>query len=392
MAVFQRSVQQVVTHEFTLNRTPNRTIQLHTYHVVDFDALESAGIADARRRAPLIEYLDGLGFTAEQMIEAESRGRLFGLAGDVLQWSGPPEYCLADVAAMIGVPLADVERAWAALGLTVAGCDVKTLSAADVEALRTWAEMRVLVGDVEATGLLRVVGSGMARLSEAISSMSRAGTPDIQLEHSHDELTTAKAYRAAARFIPRIGAMIDAVHRHHLMSTRRYFEHVLQEGSSGVLCGIGFADLSGFTALTQMLTTTELSALLNEFSSTSSDIVHARDCRVVKFIGDAVMWVGYEPDQLTQVAVDLVTHPRVRETHLQVRADLDFGAALAIGGDYFGNTVNRAARLVGIAPPSEILVSEPLHELLPGRQFAAPQALTLKGFDAPVTAYPLAGL
>ncbi|STZ87591.1 adenylate and guanylate cyclase catalytic domain-containing protein [Mycolicibacterium fortuitum] len=177
MAVFQRSVQQVVTHEFTLNRTPNRTIQLHTYHVVDFDALESAGIADARRRAPLIEYLDGLGFTAEQMIEAESRGRLFGLAGDVLQWSGPPEYCLADVAAMIGVPLADVERAWAALGLTVAGCDVKTLSAADVEALRTWAEMRVLVGDVEATGLLRVVGSGMARLSEAISSMSRAGTP-----------------------------------------------------------------------------------------------------------------------------------------------------------------------------------------------------------------------
>ncbi|OBB03335.1 hypothetical protein A5667_01675 [Mycolicibacterium fortuitum] len=360
--------------------------------MVDFDALESAGIADARRRAPLIEYLDGLGFTAEQMIEAESRGRLFGLAGDVLQWSGPPEYCLADVAAMIGVPLADVERAWAALGLTVAGCDVKTLSAADVEALRTWAEMRVLVGDVEATGLLRVVGSGMARLSEAISSMSRAGTPDIQLEHSHDELTTAKAYRAAARFIPRIGAMIDAVHRHHLMSTRRYFEHVLQEGSSGVLCGIGFADLSGFTALTQMLTTTELSALLNEFSSTSSDIVHARDCRVVKFIGDAVMWVGYEPDQLTQVAVDLVTHPRVRETHLQVRAGLDFGAALAIGGDYFGNTVNRAARLVGIAPPSEILVSEPLHELLPGRQFAAAQALTLKGFDAPVTAYPLAGL
>ena len=48
--------------------------------MVDFDALEAAGIADARRRAPLIEYLDSLGFTAEQMVAAERQGRLFGLA------------------------------------------------------------------------------------------------------------------------------------------------------------------------------------------------------------------------------------------------------------------------------------------------------------------------
>lgn len=357
--------------------------------MVDFDALVAAGITDARSRAPLIEYLDGLGFTAEQMVEAESRGRLFGLAGDVLQWSGPPDYCLADVAAEIDVPLEDVQRAWAALGLTVAGCDVKTLSRADVETLRTWAELRALVGDVEATGLLRVIGSGMARLAEALSSMSRAGTPEIQLNVTHDELTTAKAYRAAAGFIPRIGSMIDAVHRHHVMSARSYFEHVIRDGSSSAVCGIGFADLSGFTALTQMLTTVELSALLNEFSATSTEIVHAAGCRVVKFIGDAIMWVGSEPAELTQVAVELVTHPRAAETHLQVRAGLDFGELLAVGGDYFGNPVNRAARLVASAEPSEILVSEPLRELLDGRAFDAARSLTLKGFTAPVTAYPL---
>lgn len=357
--------------------------------MVDFDALVAAGIADARDRAPLIEYLDGLGFTPEQMIEAESRGRLFGLAGDVLQWSGPPEFCLADVATEIGVPLEDVQRAWAALGLTVAGCEVRTLSRADVETLRTWAELRVLVGDVEATGLLRVIGSGMARLAEALSSMSRAGTPDIQLDVSHDELTTAKAYRTAAGFIPRIGSMIDAVHRHHVMSARSYFEHVVRDDSSNVVCGIGFADLSGFTALTQMLTTAELSALLNEFSATSTEIVHSAGCRMVKFIGDAIMWVGSEPAELVQVAVDLVTHPRAAETNLQVRAGLDFGQVLAIGGDYFGNPVNRAARLVAAAAPSQILVSEPLSALLDERQFAAARSLTLKGFATPVTAYPL---
>lgn len=389
MAVFQRSVQQVVSHGFTLICTPERTTGPHTGLVVDFDALAAAGIPDVRRRAPLIEYLDGLGFTAEQMVEAESRGRLFGLAGDVLQWSGPPEYCLADVAAEIDLPLEDVQRAWAALGLTVAGCDVKTLSRADVETLRTWAELRVLVGDAEATGLLRVIGSGMARLAEALFTMSRASTPDLRLDLTHDELATAKAYRAAAGFIPRIGSMVDAVHRHHVMSARRYFEHVLPEGSSDTVCGIGFADLSGFTALTQALTTTALSALLNEFSATTTEIVHAAGCRVVKFIGDAIMWVGSEPAELVQVAVDLVTHPRAAETHLQVRAGLDFGELLAIGGDYFGNPVNRAARLVAAAEPSQILVSGPLRDLLDGQAFAAPRALTLKGFAAPVTAYPL---
>ncbi|MGH9207598.1 MAG: adenylate/guanylate cyclase domain-containing protein, partial [Acidimicrobiales bacterium] len=49
---------------------------------LDFEALGAAGIANARERAGLIEYLHGLGFTADDMVDAERRGRLFGLAGD----------------------------------------------------------------------------------------------------------------------------------------------------------------------------------------------------------------------------------------------------------------------------------------------------------------------
>ena len=63
---------------------------------LDFEALEAAGIADPRERADLIKYLDDLGFTVEEMVEAELRGRLFGLAGDVLSWSGPPDLHGAD--------------------------------------------------------------------------------------------------------------------------------------------------------------------------------------------------------------------------------------------------------------------------------------------------------
>ena len=59
--------------------------------MVDLDALEAAGIANARERAGLIEYLADLGFTAEEMVEAERRGRLFGLAGDAIRRSGPTD-------------------------------------------------------------------------------------------------------------------------------------------------------------------------------------------------------------------------------------------------------------------------------------------------------------
>ena len=84
---------------------------------LDFDALEAAGIANPRQRADLIKYLDGLGFTVEEMVEAERRGRLFGLAGDVLQWSGRPIYTLQTAAEQLGLSPDDVAHAWALLGL-----------------------------------------------------------------------------------------------------------------------------------------------------------------------------------------------------------------------------------------------------------------------------------
>ena len=149
--------------------------------------------------------------------------------------------------------------------------------------------------------------------------------------------------------------MIDAVHRHHLVSTRTFIEGVVSGPSASLECGVGFADLSGFTALTQTLTPAELSTMLTEFGATVSDVVHADGGRVVKFLGDAVMWVSSNPERLAKAALDLVDHPRAREAGIQVRAGLGYGEILAINGDYFGNAVNLAARLVAAASPGQIL-------------------------------------
>ena len=111
--------------------------------VVDFDALEAAGIANARGRAGLIDYLDKLGFTADEMVEAERRGRLFGLAGDVLQRSGPPDLQPARRPPMCSACRSTTSRTHGPLlGLTVAGPDHVALSQADVDGLATWVAMK----------------------------------------------------------------------------------------------------------------------------------------------------------------------------------------------------------------------------------------------------------
>ncbi|MGZ4577748.1 MAG: adenylate/guanylate cyclase domain-containing protein, partial [Mycobacterium sp.] len=159
----------------------------------DFEALEAARIASPHERADLIKYLDELGFTVDEMVEAEQRGRLFGLAGDVLQWSGRPIHTMATAAEQLGLSPEEVTHAWGLLGLTVAGPDVPSLSQADVDALATWVALKAVVGEDGAFGLLRVLGATRARLAEAESTAIRAGTPDIQMIYTNDELATAQA-------------------------------------------------------------------------------------------------------------------------------------------------------------------------------------------------------
>jgi class 3 adenylate cyclase len=356
--------------------------------VVDWDALEAAGIADARERADLLEYLDRLGFTTEQMADAERQGRLFGLAGDVVGRSGPPDYTLRTAAEALGIAVGDVERAWTMLGLSVPSPNTPALSQADVDGLATWVEMRSYLGE-PVDGFLRVLGATMARLAEAESSMIRISEPDVWLGHTFDELTTARAWRSVAHFIPRLGAMIDAVHRQHQVSARTFLEGLAAGPTASMVCGVGFADLTGFTALTQVLTSEELATLLTDFGGSVSDVVHADGGRVVKFIGDAVMWVSASAELLAKAAIDLVNHPKARKVGLQVRAGLGYGEVLAINGDYFGTPVNLAARLVDAAEPRQVLACAGVVKELPGWPVMERGPLKLKGFDELVPAYEL---
>src|SRR6476659_71255 len=103
------------------------------------------------------------------------------------------------------------------------------------------------------------------------------------------------------------------------------------------------------------------------------------------------MWVSSTQECLAQTAADLVADPRTHESGLRIRAGLGYGPVVAIGGDYFGDAVNLAARLVAAASPGQILAASDVRDALPDWPVIPQDPLTLKGVDDAVTAYDLHG-
>ncbi len=358
---------------------------------MDWQAVTDAGLYDpaapnAGDRRALIEYLDTQGCTLDEMVAAHARGRLFGLAGDRIVRPGRDEYTLREAAAAIDADPDLVVRLWRAYGLPVVDADTKVASRDDVESLPLFVAMAGLLGEDAALGVARVAGSSVARFAEAASAALRSTLSDLAIDTSGSELATAQTFANVAALTPAAGRVLDVLLRHHLEAARRQFE--ASDSNDVALLGqiraaVGFADVSGFTALSETATSAELSRLLNAFEGTATTLVHEVDGRVVKFIGDAVMYVTPRPAAAVDVAVRLVTgfpHP--------VRAGVTYGLLLAQDGDYFGPPVNLAARLVAAADPGQVLVDTDLYDRLDGAYATTPlPPKTLRGIADPVVSY-----
>ncbi|HVU61636.1 MAG TPA: adenylate cyclase regulatory domain-containing protein [Mycobacteriales bacterium] len=331
---------------------------------MDLGEYEAAGLydpldPDADARAELIAYLVEVGASLEEMVAAHAQGRLFALAGDRVIIPGRDQFSLNDIAAATGAPVADVCAIWRALGFPRAGWDDLVASPEDVEAVRVIVDMSRLIGLQGVLGIARVVASSMTRIADAASTAVRTQVPQLALGLSESELVTAKTFEGVATFVPRVGQALDAVWRHHLEAARRHWERsdsVDLAESGGVRLGVGFADLSGFTGMTESLTMVELSRLLTVFEEVADDIVRDEDGRVVKYIGDAVMYVTHGASSAVRVADRLLDAAEVRG--MQARAGVTVGVVLSLEGDYFGPVVNLAARLVAMAAPGELLVTD----------------------------------
>jgi class 3 adenylate cyclase len=365
---------------------------------VDLQELTDAGLYDpdsveAPQRLALLSFLDEQGCSLEEMVVAQQQDRLFALAGDRIIRPVVGLLSLREAGEKLGADTARVDRFWRTLGLPNQSMDQPQLTDADVDALRTCLDIGDFLGDDVALGTARVIGAAMARVTEAESAALRLaleGTMDLGV--THDELVTARAFAAAASLVPRIGQLLDAVHRQHLEATRGHFEDVAWDADdhASFRIGVGFADLSGFTRLSQEVPLAELSRILTAFEETATETVQVHGGRVVKFLGDAVMWVATSPHALAEIALALAQHPLAATAEIPVRAGVSFGPVLAQDGDYFGSTVNLASRLVALAEPGQVLAAADLAALLDDRWSAVPGAPALvRGFDEPLTPYAL---
>jgi adenylate cyclase len=314
----------------------------------------SAAVDAAEARA----FLRAKGLTVEEIDRAESSATLHLLVLDWLVLPHQPEYTQAEVAEHAGLSLEEAQRFWRALGFPDVAPDEVAFTDHDLNALTTVTGLIHLgLTDVDvALQLARVIGQSMARIADS--------TPRPQLS-PEDSARSAELYALTG------GATLDGqvrlleyVWRRHLQQSLR--RHALQRtdepGQSSM--AVGFADLVGFTALSQQLSEAALAEVVSRFEELAYDTVAAGGGRVVKMIGDEVMFVAPDTASAARIALSLSDAYGGDEQLSDVRVGLACGPVLAREGDYYGPVVNLASRIVNIARPGSVLVSSEVVDAL----------------------------
>jgi len=164
-----------------------------------------------------------------------------------------------------------------------------------------------------------------------------------------------------------------------------------------------FTDLKGSTELYERIGDFRAYGLVREHFQLLRDIIASRGGSMVKTIGDAVMASFAEPTPALEAAAAMTREVRKvgRDgADLRLKVGLHTGPCIAVELnerlDYFGQTVNIAARVQGVAQASEIVITEPVHAA-PGAQevirtaslHASKEQASLKGVEGQVTVYRL---
>lgn len=118
-----------------------------------------------------------------------------------------------------------------------------------------------------------------------------------------------------------------------------------------------FADLSGFTALTEVHGDEEAAELAAGFFEDARALLGEHAADEVKTLGDAMMLRCDSASEAIGLALRLVQEVGARHGFPSVRVGLHTGPAVERDGDWFGATVNLAARVSGAAAGGEVLVT-----------------------------------
>lgn len=278
---------------------------------------------------------------------------------------GARQYTRTEVAERSGVPAARATALWRALGFATAADDDAVFTDGDVHALRV-ADSLIQAGIIDpalAIASARMIGQHMSRLAESQVLMLRdvvAANPELADERQLGRLVEHLA--------PDLEQLQDFVWRRHLAA---YSVRTLVSSDEDIderRQVVGFADMVGFTSLTRRSTEAELVAVVDRFDALAAEVVADNHGRIVKMLGDEVLFVADSPTEGAEIALRLLARAGRDPGVPSLRAGLALGRVLSRFGDVYGSVVNIASRLTGIARPGTVLVDRELSEALADEQ------------------------
>jgi adenylate cyclase len=268
---------------------------------------------------------------------------------------------LKDAADATGLEPRLVERFWTSIGLPPAA--LESLSDDDVQALHYVAAVLgagfPLVAFLQ---LCRVYGVALSQIADA----------EVRLFHLY------------------VHELMDHVHQ-------RFLKHYVEQDVVGHMemelgdeqlapgrlrVAVAFADLAGYTRFTEEEGEDEALSSIERFVEGVTNTLPG-NARVVKTIGDEVMVVGQDIAALVDWAVGFVGSFDERP---EPRIGIHWGTALYRDGDYYGQEINLASRVVARARGGEVLATDSVVDAVRGSTylvFEETGQVKLKGFDEP---------
>lgn len=275
-----------------------------------------------------------------------------------------------DVARAAGVSPPEARRLWRALGFPDPG-EETAFTEADVEALKRIARGSGAGLDEETVvRMTRAVGSTMSRLADwEVGNLLAAfdeGNPDRRTPE--DRLVAG--IRLVTQITPSFEALMLYAWRRHLAAAVARAELLqLDDEAHVTTVTIGFADLVGFTALTNELDEDQIGDLVEVFEARCHDVVAGRHGRIIKSLGDSVLFVADAAAEAIDIALDIVGVIGGDQRLPDVRVGLATGPTVMRMGDVYGPSVNLAARLTAVARRNRVIIDHHTADLLPVDEF-----------------------
>jgi class 3 adenylate cyclase len=343
----------------------------------------------------LVAAFEATGIAVEDIARGMAAGELSYPLGMFLPEPVPAETTYVGLAEQLGRSPELVRRLSSELGLPPPPDD--RVRPEDAELLSLMLTTLDLADDDDLSRFARLYGTSVQRLVTAgLQFFDRAVRQrvDETFDVPHEERDRL-VYERGARYTELVRTIVPWLQRRHREHALIEYLVGLTEGwldERGIAPGqprqppaIAFLDLTGYTALAEERGDQAAAELASGLAGVVQDAARAHGGRPVKWLGDGVMFYFNDPAGAVRGGVDLVEETE-RALSVPARIGINAGAVIVQEGDYFGRTVNIAARIADYAQARDVLVTDEAIRGcdVDGVEFELVGDVSLKGVSQPV--------